>query len=127
MGAQLISETVAYTESAVCRRKLLLHYFGETLTQENCGACDNCLHPKEKLDVKDSVKIVLDAVHALEERFGINYVVDVVLGASNPQIATYRPRQAEVLRRRAGDADGCQFLAKPHPPDDAGGLYPQGH
>src|ERR1043165_5643189 len=90
MGAQLITETVAYTESSVCRRKLLLHYFGEILTQENCGACDNCLHPKEKKDVKESVKIVLDAVDELEERFGINYVVDVVLGQSNPQIATYR-------------------------------------
>jgi ATP-dependent DNA helicase RecQ len=90
MGAQLISETVAYTESSVCRRKLLLHYFGENLIQENCGACDNCLNPKEKLDVKDSVKIVLDAVEALEERFGINYVVDVVLAHSNPQISTYR-------------------------------------
>jgi ATP-dependent DNA helicase RecQ len=89
MGAQLISETVAYTESSVCRRKLLLHYFGEKLEQENCGACDNCLHPKEKIDVKDSVKIVLDAITELEERFGINYVVDVVLGHSNPQLSTY--------------------------------------
>jgi ATP-dependent DNA helicase RecQ len=89
MGAQLISETVAYTESAVCRRKLLLHYFGETLKQENCGACDNCLHPKEKIDVKDSVKIVLDAIEQLEERFGINYVVDVVLGHATPQMSTY--------------------------------------
>jgi len=89
MGAQLISETVAYTESSVCRRKLLLHYFGENLKQENCGACDNCLNPKEKIDVKDSVKIVLDTVSALEERFGINYVVDVVLGNSNPQLSTF--------------------------------------
>jgi ATP-dependent DNA helicase RecQ len=89
MGAQLISETVAYTESSVCRRKLLLHYFGETLKQENCGACDNCLHPKEKIDVKDSVKIVLDAVYELEERFGINYIVDVVLGHATPQMSTF--------------------------------------
>lgn len=89
MGAQLISETVAYTESSVCRRKLLLHYFGEHLEQDNCGNCDNCLHPKEKIDVKDSVKIILDTVNALEERFGINYVVDVVLGSTNPQLATF--------------------------------------
>lgn len=89
MGAQLISETVAYTESSVCRRKLLLHYFGEHLDQDNCGNCDNCLHPKEKIDVKDSVKIILDTVNALEERFGINYVVDVVLGSTNPQLATF--------------------------------------
>lgn len=89
MGAQLISETVAYTESSVCRRKLLLHYFGEKLESENCGACDNCLHPKEKIDVKDSVKIVLDAIDELEERFGINYVVDIVLGHGTPQITTF--------------------------------------
>ena len=89
MGAQLISETVAYTESSVCRRKLLLYYFGETLKQDNCGNCDNCLHPKEKIDVKDSVKIVLDTINALEERFGINYVVDVVLGHATPQMSTF--------------------------------------
>ena len=52
MGAQLITETVSYVESGVCRRKLLLHYFGEEYTQENCGQCDNCLHPKEKIEVK---------------------------------------------------------------------------
>src|ERR1044072_4371808 len=80
MGAQLISETVAYTESSVCRRKLLLHYFGEKLEQENCGACDNCLNPKEKLEVRDSTKIVLDTVKELDERFGIDYVVNIILG-----------------------------------------------
>ena len=90
MGAQLINETVAYTESSVCRRKLLLHYFGETLKQDNCGNCDNCLNPKEKIDVKDSVKIVLDTISALDERFNIDYVVNVVLGKSNPQITTFR-------------------------------------
>lgn len=90
MGAQLITETVAYTESSVCRRKLLLHYFGEHLKQDNCGNCDNCRNPKEKIDVKDSVKIVLDTIAALDERFGIDYVVNVVLGKSNPQITTFR-------------------------------------
>jgi ATP-dependent DNA helicase RecQ len=90
MGAQLITETVAYTESSVCRRKLLLHYFGETLKQDNCGNCDNCLNPKEKIDVKDSVKIVLDTIEALDERFSIDYIVNVVLGKSNPQITTFR-------------------------------------
>jgi ATP-dependent DNA helicase RecQ len=90
MGAQLITETVSYVESGVCRRKLLLHYFGEEYTQENCGQCDNCLHPKEKIEVKDSVKIVLDTIQQLDERFSINYIVDVILGKKNPQIATYR-------------------------------------
>ncbi|MDE3254381.1 MAG: DNA helicase RecQ [Bacteroidota bacterium] len=90
MGAQLITETVSYVESGVCRRKLLLHYFGEEYTQDNCGQCDNCLHPKEKIEVKDSVKIVLDTIHQLDERFSINYIVDVILGKKNPQITTFR-------------------------------------
>ena len=90
MGAQLIAETVAYAESSVCRRKLLLHYFGEELKQDNCGQCDNCLNPKEKLEVKDSSKIVLDAINELDERFNINYVVDVILGKATPQIKTFR-------------------------------------
>ena len=90
MGAQLITETVSYVESGVCRRKLLLHYFGEDYTQDNCGQCDNCLHPKEKIEVKDSVKIVLDTIHQLDERFSIIYVVDVILGKKNPPIATFR-------------------------------------
>lgn len=90
MGAQLISETVAYAESGVCRRKLLLHYFGEELKQDNCGNCDNCLNPKEKLEVRDSSKIVLDTINELDERFNIDYVVNVILGKTNPQIKTFR-------------------------------------
>ncbi len=90
MGAQLISETVAYAESGVCRRKLLLHYFGEKLEQENCGNCDNCLNPKEKLEVRDSSKIVLDTINELDERFNIEYVTNIILGKANPQIKTFR-------------------------------------
>ena len=90
MGGQLISETLAYVESGVCRRKLLLHYFGEEYKQENCGNCDNCNNPKEKLEVKDSVKITLDAINELDERFGIDYVVNIILGKANPQIQTFR-------------------------------------
>jgi len=90
MGAQLITETVAFVENGSCRRRLLLHYFGEIDKIENCGHCDNCCHPKEKLDVKDSVKIVLDAINQLDERFGINYIVDLVLGKNNPQIKTFK-------------------------------------
>ncbi len=90
MGAQLISETLAYVESGVCRRKLLLHYFGEEYKKENCGNCDNCSNPKEKLEVKDSIKITLDAIKELDERFGIDYVVNVILGKANPQIHTFR-------------------------------------
>lgn len=90
MGAQLISETLAYVESGVCRRKLLLHYFGESYEVENCGHCDNCLKPKERLDVRDSSKIALEAIRELSERFNIDYVVSVIMGQANPQIKTFR-------------------------------------
>jgi ATP-dependent DNA helicase RecQ len=90
MGAQLISETLAYVESGVCRRKLLLHYFGEEYKTQNCENCDNCRNPKEKLEVKDSTKITLDAILELDERFGIEYVVNIILGNTNPQIQTFR-------------------------------------
>lgn len=96
MGAQLIAETVAYVESGACRRRQLLYYFGEIDRSENCGSCDNCCNPKEKLDVKDSVKIVLDTINLLDERFGIEYVVSVVLGKKNPQIATYKHNKLSV-------------------------------
>ena len=90
MGGQLISETLAYIESGVCRRRLLLHYFGEEYKKDNCGNCDNCNHPKEKLEVKDSVKITLDAINEMDERFGIDYIVNIILGLTNPQIQTFR-------------------------------------
>lgn len=90
MGAQLINETVAYAESAVCRRKLLLHYFGEDINQDNCGNCDNCLHPKEKIEVKAESGIVLQTIKALNERFPIEYVVNIISGKNTPQISTYR-------------------------------------
>jgi ATP-dependent DNA helicase RecQ len=90
MGAQLISETLAYVESGVCRRKQLMHYFGETYKEDNCGNCDNCLNPKERLEVKDSSKIVLDTINALDERFNIEYTVNVILGKATPQIKTFK-------------------------------------
>lgn len=93
MGAQLIAEMLAYVESAACRRRMLLHYFGEYSEVENCDFCDNCVNPKEPFDVKDSTKIVLDAIDELHEKFGINYIVDIVLGVNNPQIKTFKHDQ----------------------------------
>ncbi len=97
MGAQLINETVAYAESAVCRRKLLLHYFGEEYTKENCGTCDNCRHPKEKIEVKRRALKVLKTIDALNERFPIDYVVNVLSGKSTPQINTFRHNQLKIF------------------------------
>ena len=90
VGAQLIDETVAYAESAVCRRKILLHYFGEDWDTPNCGNCDNCLHPKEKIEAKDDVVKIIKVVKALDERFTTDYVVNVVMGKLTPQINIYR-------------------------------------
>jgi ATP-dependent DNA helicase RecQ len=90
VGAQLIDETVAYAESAVCRRKILLHYFGEDWDTPNCGNCDNCKHPKEKIEAKDDVVKMLKVIKALDERFTTDYVVNVVMGKLTPQINIYR-------------------------------------
>ncbi|MES2371931.1 MAG: DNA helicase RecQ [Bacteroidota bacterium] len=90
VGAQLIDETVAYAESAVCRRKILLHYFGENWDTPNCGNCDNCKHPKEKIEAKDEVAKMLKVIKALDERFTTDYVVNVAMGKLTPQINIYR-------------------------------------
>ena len=91
MGAQLIGETVAYAESAICRRKVLLHYFGEEYQESKCNCmCDNCLHPKDKIDVKDTVFTALEAIRQLKEMFGIDYVINVILGRLNTQIQSFK-------------------------------------
>jgi ATP-dependent DNA helicase RecQ len=90
VGAQLISETVAYAESGVCRRKILMSYFGEEYTEKNCGQCDNCLHPKEQVEAKDNVVKVLKAIKALDERFASDYTVNIIIGRLTPNITMYR-------------------------------------
>ncbi len=90
VGAQLINETVAYAETGVCRRKLLMSYFGEEYEKENCGECDNCKHPKERIEVKDEAVIVLKAIRDLDERFATDYVVQIIIGKLTPQIQMFR-------------------------------------
>ncbi|HSV12320.1 MAG TPA: DNA helicase RecQ [Hanamia sp.] len=98
IGAQLINETVAYSESAVCRRKMLLNYFGEPYTQDNCGGkCDNCKNPKELIEAKQEALIALKAIKALEERFPITYMIPVIIGKLNPQIKMYRHEEKPVF------------------------------
>ena len=87
---QLINETVAYCESSVCRRKILLHYFGEECGDKNCGSCDNCKNPKEKIEAKDDVVKVLKVVRALDERFPAEYMVNVIIGRLTPQVTMFR-------------------------------------
>jgi ATP-dependent DNA helicase RecQ len=90
VGAQLINETVAYAESSVCRRKILLHYFGENWPQDNCKHCDNCLHPKEKIETRDEVLKVLKVVKAVGEHFNIDYVICILIGSPTTQVTMFR-------------------------------------
>jgi ATP-dependent DNA helicase RecQ len=90
VGAQLISETVAFAEAGVCRRKILMSYFGEEYTAENCGQCDNCLHPKERVEAKEDVLKAMKVIKKLDERFATEYVVNILVGRLTPQINMYR-------------------------------------
>src|SRR6187402_2192075 len=90
VGAQLINETVAYAESGVCRRKTLMSYFGELYVPENCGSCDNCKYPKERVEAKENVVKALQVIKALDEQFATNYIVKIITGFLTPQIKMYR-------------------------------------
>lgn len=98
VGAQLINETVSYAESSVCRRKILLHYFGEDYDdKKSCGHCDNCLNPKEKIEAKDEAVIALKVIKALEERFPAEYVISILLGRATPAVKMYRHDELDVF------------------------------
>ena len=90
VGAQLINEIVAYAESGVCRRKGLLSYFGELYENDSCGHCDNCKHPKEKIEAKEEAILALKAIKALDERFAADYVVNIIVGKLTPQNQMFR-------------------------------------
>ena len=95
IGKQLLVETVAYAESNSCRRKLLLNYFGEEYTVENCGACDNCLHPKRQFDGKEEMCMVIDLVLSLPERFKMEHLSNILSGQMNSIIKSYHHDRLE--------------------------------
>ena len=97
IGKQLLLETAAYAESSVCRRKLLLHYFGEEYTEENCGNCDNCLNPKKQVEAQDMLCAVLDTVIALKEKFKADHVIDVLMGKETSEILSYNQDELAVF------------------------------
>lgn len=90
IGRQLLQETAAYAESSVCRRKMLLHYFGEEYLQENCHSCDNCLHPKERREAKQALLIALKAILVLKENFRQDYLVDFITGNPTEDIVSHK-------------------------------------
>lgn len=85
----LLQEMEFYAESPVCRRRQLLHYFGEEFTQANCGSCDNCVHPRERYDGTEAVKIVLEATRQSNERFGLNHLINVIRGTEDEYVKSY--------------------------------------
>ena len=97
IGKQLLLEVVAYAESNQCRRKLLLNYFGEDYTQDNCGACDNCLHPRTTFDGQEDMRLVIELVQSIPEHFKIEHLANILAGESNSLIKSYRHDKLELF------------------------------
>ena len=97
IGKQLLLETAAYAESSVCRRRLLLHYFGEEYNEDNCGNCDNCLNPKKQVEAQDLLCAVIDTVIALKEKFKTDHVIDVLTGKETSEVLSYHHDELEVF------------------------------
>ena len=97
IGRQLLMETVSYAESSVCRRKLLLHYFGEKYHEHNCKTCDNCLHPKEKFEGKDYVVQALNAVLTVYQRFKIDHIANILSGNADSAIKSYKHHKLPIF------------------------------
>ena len=97
IGRQLLQETAAYAETSVCRRKMLLHYFGEVYEQDNCHNCDNCLHPKTKIEAKTQLIIVLNTILAIKENFRADYVIDFIEGRETEEIIAHKHQDHDLF------------------------------
>ena len=100
---ELLKETEAYAESSVCRRKSLLHYFGETYAEENCGNCDNCLNPKKQVEAQDSLCAVIETIMAVKENFKSDYIIDVLLGKETSEVLAHRHEELEAFGSGEGE------------------------
>ena len=105
IGRQLLVETAAYAETSVCRRKMLLHYFGEVYDKDNCGNCDNCLHPKTKIEAKDQLVTTLNAILAIKENFRSDYVIDFIIGKETDEILAHHHETQDLFGAGADDDD----------------------
>ncbi len=107
IGKLLLQETVSYAESSMCRRKTLLHYFGEEYAEPNCGCCDNCRNPKPKIDAKDSLCMVLEALREIGDKFKIDHLVNLLLGRTTALIKSYGHNKSEYFG--AGEKRDANF------------------
>ncbi len=97
IGKQLLIETASYAESSVCRRKSLLHYFGEEYAYDNCGNCDNCLNPKKKVDAKEELCAVIETIIAIKEKFKADHIINVMIGRNNNTVKSYNHNELDVF------------------------------
>lgn len=109
IGKQLLLETVAYAESSACRRKVILHYFGERYEQENCGQCDNCSNPKTKVEVTDEIGLVLETIAEVKEKFKDKHIIHVVTGFISPTVKSYKHNDLEVFGKGLDDEKGESY------------------
>jgi len=97
IGKQLLEETRAYAETSVCRRKVLLHYFGEDYTEDNCGCCDNCLNPKKQVEAKDLLISILETVELLNNKFKADHIIDILQGNKTEEIVRYEHQELDIF------------------------------
>ena len=105
IGKQLLQETTAYCETSVCRRKMLLHYFGETYKEENCGNCDNCLNPKKQVEAQELLCTLLETVVAVKENFKSDYIINIILGKETSEIIAHQHDELETFGTGTGDEE----------------------
>ena len=103
IGKQLLLETAAYAESSLCRRKSLLHYFGEEYTEDNCCNCDNCLNPKKQVEAQDSLCAVIEAIIAVKENFKTDYIIDILLGKETTEVLDHKHEELDVFGSSMGE------------------------
>ncbi len=105
IGKQLLEETKAYAETSVCRRKALLHYFGEEYTEENCGSCDNCINPKKQVEAKELLISVLETVELLKDKFKADHVINILQGKETSEIISYEHNELEMFGTGKDESD----------------------
>lgn len=105
IGKQLLLETAAYAESSICRRKILLHYFGEEYTEDNCGNCDNCLNPKKQVEAQELLCAVIETIVAVKENFKQDYIIDVLLGKETSEVLAHKHDELEVFGSGMGEEE----------------------